>query len=549
MDTIRRQVDRARTRLIAEQFLARLVWAMFVALSLAVVAIAVPKLVVIERLPQAWDLWCLGSAVAAGLLAAIGMTWFRSAAVLDAAIEIDRRFGLNERLASSLQLTDAEKESEAGQALLHDAERRAGRVEVTDQFRVRVAKNAWLPLVPAIVAFAAITFMEDRTAESKAVLAAKQEEAKRTKNSVEKLNKKLKSKQKEAEEKGLKNAADLLQQLEKNTRDLTKKKDAEQKSMTVKLSDLAEKIESRRKALGDKESFKQQLQNLKKLSKGPADKMATAIKEGDFKAAMEEVKKLREDLKSGKLSEQAKKELAKQLAEMKQKMQQAAENHQQAMQNMQQQIENLRKQGKAQQAANLQQKLDQMAQQAPQMQQLQQMAMQLGKMQQAMEKGETEQAAQMMQQLSQQLEQMQQQADEMQMLNEALEQISDAKQSMGCQQCQGMGCESCMGGFGDNFADLPPGFGMGKGRGKGPRPDDPNATSFRDSQVRDNPRKGRAVITGEGNGPNVKGRVQEQIKDAMAAGTRAEADPLAGQRLPRTQREHAEEYFNALRGE
>ncbi len=107
------------------------------------------------------------------------------------AIEIDRRFGLNERLASSLQLTDLELQSEAGRALLDDAQRRVGRVDVHERFRVRLRKNAWLPLIPVFVAFAAMTLLDDRTAESKAVVAAKQEEVARAKKSVEELNKKL----------------------------------------------------------------------------------------------------------------------------------------------------------------------------------------------------------------------------------------------------------------------------------------------------------------------------------------------------------------------
>ncbi len=548
MDTIQKQVSRARHRLVLDQFLALLVYCLFGALCLAVVGIIVPKLMVIESLPDHWDVGCLVMSGLVGVFSAVAATWVRQAGALDAAIEIDRRFGLDERLASSLQLSAADLESEAGRALLNDTRRRVERVEVGERFRIRLGRYAWLPLVPTLLAFAAMTVLEDRTAESKAVVAARQQEVERARKSVEQLTKKLQQKRADAAEKGLKDAESILKQLEKTTRELSEQKDVGRKPATVKLSDLAEQIENRRKALGDQQSFKQQLKNLKKLSKGPADKLADAIKQGDFKTAIDEVKKLQEQLQKGSLDEDAQKQLAKQMEEMKQKMQEMADSHQQAMQDLKQQVEKLREQGQTQQAAQLQQQLAQMTERAPQMKQMQQMADQLGQMQQAMEDGDPQQAGEAMQQLAQQLENMQQEMAEMEMLGEALEQIADAKQAMGCQQCQGMGCEACQGGFGEN-ANGPPGMGMGKGRGKGPRPDEENATNFRDSQVRDQPKNGRAVITGEAHGPNVKGQVQEQIKDAMSAQARAQADPLTTQRLPRTQREHAEEYFNSLRGD
>ena len=66
-------------------------------------------------------------------------------------------------------------------------------------------------------------------------------------------------------------------------------------------------------------------------------------------------------------------------------------------------------------------------------------------------------------------------------------------------------------------------------------------------QVQAQPGKGRAVIKGEIDGPNLKGAVLEAIKEEMTAAESQEADPLTTQRLPRSHREHAEEYFNALR--
>ena len=102
--------------------------------------------------------------------------------------------------------------------------------------------------------------------------------------------------------------------------------------------------------------------------------------------------------------------------------------------------------------------------------------------------------------------------------------------------------------MGNQFSENP-GNGMGPGRGFGPRPDEKNDVGFRDSRVRAKPGRGSAVVVGEADGPNIRGRVVEAIKEQMATDTSKPADPLAVEQLPKSRREHAEEYFNSLRGE
>jgi hypothetical protein len=92
-----------------------------------------------------------------------------------------------------------------------------------------------------------------------------------------------------------------------------------------------------------------------------------------------------------------------------------------------------------------------------------------------------------------------------------------------------------------------PGMGMGEGRGKGPRPEERNATKSRDTQVRQKPGQGAATFGGMVEGPNIKGQVEQAIKEEMANLGAEPADPLTIERLPRNRREHAEEYFNTLR--
>ena len=59
--------------------------------------------------------------------------------------------------------------------------------------------------------------------------------------------------------------------------------------------------------------------------------------------------------------------------------------------------------------------------------------------------------------------------------------------------------------------------------------------------------KGPAVITGEAEGPNMRGNVREQIKEEMAAKGSEPADPLVIETLPKSHRENAQDYFDRLR--
>src|SRR5207245_10769172 len=87
--------------------------------------------------------------------------------------------------------------------------------------------------------------------------------------------------------------------------DATDRKDA-----LLKINDLAKEIEKRKQDLGGADKMRKELDKLKDIAKGPADKMADALKEGDFGKAQEEMKKLTEELKAGKLGKEDQEKLA-----------------------------------------------------------------------------------------------------------------------------------------------------------------------------------------------------------------------------------------------
>src|SRR5688572_29996625 len=100
MDIIRRQVAQARRRLSLQQFSAIAPWCLFATLLVAAVALIIPKFLVLKVDPNIW-LWSwVGGATAVGLLVATIWTIAKRRDSIDAAIEIDRRFGLKERVSS-----------------------------------------------------------------------------------------------------------------------------------------------------------------------------------------------------------------------------------------------------------------------------------------------------------------------------------------------------------------------------------------------------------------------------------------------------------------
>ena len=540
MDVLKQQVRRARRRLAFQRFLGVLSWSWFAWLLVAAAMVAIDKFRPLGVVEWAWP----AGAVACGLLTAIIWCFVTRRSELEAALEIDRRFGLKERVSSTYALEPEQLDSPAGRALVDDAMKRVQRLDVGDQFRVRLGRWSWLPLLPGLAVFLIALFLQPAVNENTAGgSVATKAETKHVKASAEALRRKLIERRKEAREKGLSPAEEMFAKLEQGAKQLTKGDLADKKQALVELNDLAKDLEKRREQLGAAEKMQEQFKQLKNIDKGPADKMADALKNGDFHVAMKELKQLRDKLENGKLDAEAKAALEKQLNQMEDKLRKMADAHEKAQQNLKKQIEDLKKKGQAQQAKELEEKLAQMQQQKSQMQLAKQMADQLGQCSKCMQKGDKAGAAAAMSKLQEQLADLQQQADEMAMLEDAMTELEMAKDSMNCKECNGEGCAACMGmGMGRR-----PGMGLGRGRGNGPRPEEKTDSKFYDTKVKQQTGKGAALVVDFVDGPNMKGQVQQEIKTQFESVKTEETDPLTGQQLPRAYREHTQKYFDTLR--
>ena len=193
--------------------------------------------------------------------------------------------------------------------------------------------------------------------------------------------------------------------------------------------------------MGGPDKVKEQLEQLKNIGRGPADKFAKAIGRGDFRKAAEELNKLKDALENGKLNEEQKKDLAKQIDQMKDKLDKQAEARRAAEQDLQQRCKQLRQAGQTAEASKLEEQLAKLRGQGPQMKKMADMAKKLGQCSNCLRQGKAGEACKCLGDMQAGIDDMQKQLEEMNMLDDAQQQLAQCKERMDGQCCDGEGCE------------------------------------------------------------------------------------------------------------
>ncbi len=542
MDHLRNGVRIARRRLAVQCFVTVVPWCLFGTLGIASVVLLAGKFLTPGFASAAWTWGWLGGSVAAGLAAAGLWTWYHMDSDLGSALEVDLRCHLHERVSSALALSPEQQATQAGQALLADADRALRRADLPSRFQVSVDRMVLLPLVPAVLAVGILLFVPDR--ERSAAAEADTADTQRLKTSAQVLTKELEGRRKRAEQRGLKDAQRLFHKLEDGVRELAGQKNIDHKKALIELNDLARQLDQRRAKLGGDAAIGKQLNQLKKPSQGPAERLAKALKQGDFAQAGNEIQSLAQRIRDGKMDGQTKTRLSEQLQQIQKAMRELSDAHRQSVEALKQQIARARQAGRSEDAAKLQQRLSELQRQLPQTGQMDGLASRLEAVAAQLHKGNDGQALDALTDAALQLERLQQNLEELALLDDALNQIAQCKTAMGCLQCQGAGCRACQGsgGSGDGSGD-----GLGQGQSRGARPEQQNDGSFYDSRVGQKPGPGSAVIKDFVEGPNARGQIQQRIRAEMQSAERLESDPMADRRLPRAHRQHAREYFERFR--
>ncbi len=546
MNRIESKVSSARRRIILGRFGTAICFALFAGLIVATIAIALPALRVMEIDFQTWTYAWIGGSILAAVLVAGAYAIVTAPTKEEVAAEVDRRFGLRERLSSSITLRTADRDSDFGAALMSDAEKRADQIAIADRFGLKPTKLGWLP-ISIIPILAIVLLLVEPMSQSSANSASKTDaaETKQVQTVAKQLKQRIQQQRRKAESEGLKDATAMYEKMETELDKIAKRDKLDRKDAMIAMNDLKKQLEERREQLGSSEQMRKAMSQMKGLSEGPGEKVAKSIEKGDFDKAQEAVKDLADKMRNGDLSEKEKEQLKNQISQMKDAMQKVSEQHEQKKQELQQKIDKARQEGRGNDAAKMQEQLNQMQQKDGQMQKMSQMAESLNKAAQALKDGDSSEAADALEQMSDELGEMADEMSELEDLQDAMNDLSQSKDQMRCQQCQGAGCQACQGnGFGDGQN---PGSGLGRGAGQGDRPESEDDTNTYETQVRGNVKKGKAIIAGFADGPNRKGITREDVKIAVESAISEESDPAENQSLPRTEREHTQQYFNQLR--
>ncbi|MFK7766572.1 MAG: hypothetical protein AB8B55_05075 [Mariniblastus sp.] len=578
MNEINKQVSRARRRVNTGKFFSILTWAAFAGLLLAVVGMAIPKIWHLDFLQtqnhvDAWTYsWILGGAVF-GFLVACTLTWRCRASQMDVAVEVDKRFGLKERLSSAMSLAPEDAESRAGKALVEDAVSRAESIDVRDEFRYQPTWRALLPLIP-ILLLIVLVFVPNAEKKVSAAVETNAEARKKVSVAIKEFKKKIEEKRNELATKGLKDAKEF-KTLSKKFEDLLDDKNNTKKDAMVKLNDIKKQIEERRKKLGNSKELRESLNKLKDVSQGPAKKLADAMSKGDMEEAKKAIKELVDKLKSGDLNKVELAKLAKDIEQMAKELKKLAAKHEAEKKKLENEIKKALEKGDLEKAAKLQDQLDKKKELDKQKEKMKKMAEQLKKCAECMKKGgekskdggkpksgksgekagekggeksgekggekSAEEAEQAMKEAGEALEDLAEDIEEMRQSLEELEALEDLEDAAEASKAKMAG--------GDGEGDKPgwSDFAKGKGKGGGIRDrEEENTGTFR-ARVKGKLQKGQTVKTGTADGKNITGRSASETRELVKAGTSKDSDPLENQKLSKTQREHAQQYFEALR--
>jgi uncharacterized coiled-coil DUF342 family protein len=403
-------------------------WAIGLALG-AAWFIAQPYLTTIVsdewRLPIAGILLTVASVT--GIIVAV----LRAPPRVVAALLFDERFGLKERVTTSLTLAPEQAGTPAAHALLEDVNQRVSHLNVGTGFPVRVS---WLttlaPVCAAVLAAAAFFYQPSPSAATTGTNDSSQP----PKNAAE-IEQKLSQLKKKLQErpKSDRPLSQELREIDAKLDEIANRPRATKEQLRDRIKEmtaLEDQLQNREKEWADKvRSLKQQLRQIDQTSshtgnqEGPGKDLQKALAEGKLEKARDELQKLTKKLKNNDLSETDKKQLAKQLKDLQNQLERAADQK-----DKKEQLKKLHEEGRLD-ADALRRELKQLEEDAQKLKDLQKLANQLGQCQQALQKGNNSEAARGLEDAADQLKELDLQEGDLQDLRDQLQRLRDAKDS------------------------------------------------------------------------------------------------------------------------
>lgn len=504
-------------------FLRSLLGALTLLLVVAAGLIAADQLL---SWPIGWPV-VVGVACTCALLWAAVATYLHRLPLVAAASNLDAQFGLKERASTLSALHESERELPAARALADDLEAKLDAIDPAQVYPLALPRWSWLPAVPALAIALIVALVGPLPTEPKARGAAVSEETRdEMERNAEQLARRAAERRQQASEAELgKELEAVAAEIDRAAQEISNNKSMSPDEAALKLSDLSQAIEKKRE---DRSSLDRIKQALSQIPRNAAeDPLSQALRKGDFKAAAERLEELQKKLAEGNLSTAEKKELAENLAKLKEDLKKAA--------SLESRAKELEKGLSKEQAEAAQKRLEQ---QMKDLQSLQQLAQALEKaaneMGQEKSDGSSQQAtAEETKRLTEQLAEARKVLDDLardevekEMLNQMLDDVG---------RCRGGMCQKP--GKGD---------GLGAGTGKGDRPEEETATRSRDSRARSQITQGKTFVTGTAEGPLLRGDSQAELREAVTSAVRQADESITRQPIPREFKDHTREYFQRL---
>lgn len=429
---IQSQVGKVRRRLFAQVLLRHTI-------AVAVIAVIATIAWVLAK-PYVWNdapIWfrgaVLGGVGALGLIVAIIVSLVRRPDATRSALWLDEAFGLRERITTSLALSKEDASTSAGQALLDDANIRIKGIKVGERFPIRMGWQGWLiPSSAAVLALVVyfynpvITTVQGTTEEKK-VTEADKTAIEKTMQAMQRAKREPVGSEKPKSE-DLKRLEARLDEIAKQPRDNVQQLRERVKDLTP-LEDAVKKLE--RERAEKSRMLQQQLQMKDAMTPnegskdGPAQDFQKALAEGDLDKAKDELSKLAKKLGNDQMSEQEKKQLAKQLDNMQKKLSDLAKQS-----NKEEMLKKLAQEGKLDQEA-LERELKQLKQDSEKLKDLQKLADKMNQCQNCMKSGDMAGAKKALNEAADQLAQTSREQSELDDLREQLQDLRDAKDALG----------------------------------------------------------------------------------------------------------------------
>jgi hypothetical protein len=332
---VKRQVTKVRRRLLVQTLLDTLVWCWAAALLAGTLwFLAQPWLL---GPTEDWVRWSVaGGILAAATITGIGLGMRRAPSAVEAALELDVRFNLKERVTTSYTLVPQLRSTAAGEALTADADSQVARVKVRQGFPLRLSRGA--ALVPACAAvLVLVALFYNPVVRSPEADGGELRKAVNAKEIAEKLNNYKKQAAqawpKDQDDDKLAEIDKLRDKLLNQPFDPTDKDQLREKLQ--QMLSLEDKLKNRLDDLkGQQDRSKSLQEKLKAMGKdpqreptkdGPAKDLEDALNRGDLEKAQKEIMALAEKLKQNKLSDEERRQLQKQLEQIQQQLERLAD--------------------------------------------------------------------------------------------------------------------------------------------------------------------------------------------------------------------------------